>query len=327
MKVTTKDFQRLKGENVFEFPVGITVIQGRSGSGKSTVFYAVEDCLENPSGVADVINWDAKQAEVTIENEGEFVKWIKTPSSCEYVDKDGKPYVKASKLDSRDIADLGFYFDKKGSVVNIHNEWATLFPFGNSDTEMFKIFEDIFNISSSFQVVDSIKKDEQEKKVQINQITSQIDETTKQNSTILGILDKINAEDILFCKKHLEEKKNLISDLSKDYKTLSDNVKYIELDIPEGLDIDINDSYYNQIQQDYNNYLLNKQRELIELPESFELPEYDKQYVEAYTSYKTNLDAINQYEESLERLKEEKSRLEEQLKEIKICPTCGRPMD
>ena len=66
MKVKTKDFQRLKGENTFEFPVGITVIQGRSGSGKSTLFYAIEDCLSNPSGVADVINWDAKSCEVSI---------------------------------------------------------------------------------------------------------------------------------------------------------------------------------------------------------------------------------------------------------------------
>ena len=55
MKVTTKDFQILKGEHTFEFPVGITVIQGKTGSGKTTVFYAVEDCLTNPSGVDEVL--------------------------------------------------------------------------------------------------------------------------------------------------------------------------------------------------------------------------------------------------------------------------------
>ena len=68
MKVKTKDFQILKGEHEFEFPVGITVIQGKTGSGKTTLFYAIDDCLTNPSGVDDVINWDAKSASVTIEN-------------------------------------------------------------------------------------------------------------------------------------------------------------------------------------------------------------------------------------------------------------------
>ena len=54
MKVTTKDFQILQGTNTFEFPVGITVIQGKTGSGKTTLFYAIEDCLINPSGYLTV---------------------------------------------------------------------------------------------------------------------------------------------------------------------------------------------------------------------------------------------------------------------------------
>ena len=194
MKVRTKDFQRLKGENEFEFPVGITVIQGRSGSGKSSVFYAIEDCLTNPSGVADVINWDAKQAEVEIENDGGYAKWIKTASSCEYVDKDGKEYIKASKIDSRDIADLGFYFNPKGNIVNIHGEWSKLFPFEASDTEMFKLFEDIFNISSSFQIVESIKKDEQGFKAQINSINKELNDLTQQNNNLEYVLESLDKD-------------------------------------------------------------------------------------------------------------------------------------
>ena len=216
MKVRTKDFQRLKGENEFEFPVGITVIQGRSGSGKSSVFYAIEDCLTNPSGVADVINWDAKQAEVEIENDGGYAKWIKTASSCEYVDKDGKEYIKASKIDSRDIADLGFYFNPKGNIVNIHGEWSKLFPFEASDTEMFKLFEDIFNISSSFQIEERIKKDEQGFKAQINSINKELNDLTQQNNNLEYVLESLD-KDVDKYINNLSIYQNKLKELSEDY--------------------------------------------------------------------------------------------------------------
>ena len=159
MKVITKDFQILNGEHEFEFPVGVTVIQGESASGKSSLFYAIQYCLTNPSGVDYVINWDAKQTQVTIENNGNSVTWVKTPTSSEYINNTtGEKFVKASKLDSRDIADLGFYFDHKDNVINIQGEWSVLFPFGLTDTEMFKQFEEIFNIACAYQIVDDIKK-------------------------------------------------------------------------------------------------------------------------------------------------------------------------
>lgn len=328
MRVITKDFQRLKGENIFEFPVGITIIQGRSGSGKSTVFYAVEDCLTNPSGVSDVINWDAKEAEVTIENDGGYVKWRKTPSSCEYEDKNGKSFVKASKIDSRDIDNLGFYFDKKDDVVNIHGEWDKLFPFAASDTEMFKLFEDIFNISSSFQIIDNIKAEEKDYKAQIASLNNQINDLTIKNNSINDVLERVNPDVDSFIKD-LQNKEQNVSILTNDYRTLSDNQKYLNIDIPKELDTSLlteKGNFYSQILKDYENYQVNKQRAslIVPLEKSFDIKE--NPYIEDYNKYQTILNIIAQYEKELQKIDEEEKVVREKLGSIKVCPTCGQEL-
>ena len=71
MKVILNDFQILEGENTFEFPEGINVVVGPNASGKSSMFYAIENALTNPNGVDDCINYNSKQTKVTIENNKE----------------------------------------------------------------------------------------------------------------------------------------------------------------------------------------------------------------------------------------------------------------
>ena len=324
MKVITKDFQRLKGVNEFEFPVGITIVQGRSGSGKSTLFYAVEDCLSNPSGVADVINWDAKSAEVTIENNDNKVKWIKTASSCEYEDKDGKSYIKASKIDSRNLADLGFYFDKKDNIVNIHNEWDIIFPFGSSDTEMFKLFEDIFNISCSFQIIDNIKKDEQDCKSRINDINKQLNEITIQNNQIQGVVERIDPNIDRFIND-IQEKEKSVNSITSDYSLLLDSQKHTTLNIPDEYTADFSSKgYYDQILNDYNNLLNQKRLSEILIPESKDFEIVENPYISDYNAYSSIIKQIEEYDKVLSQIALDELSVKEKLKDIKICPTCGQ---
>ena len=329
MKVRTKDFQRLKGENEFEFPVGITVIQGRSGSGKSSVFYASEDCLTNPSGVADVINWDAKQAEVEIENDGGYAKWIKTASSCEYVDKDGKEYIKASKIDSRDIADLGFYFNPKGNIVNIHGEWSKLFPFEASDTEMFKLFEDIFNISSSFQIVESIKKDEQGFKAQINSINKELNDLTQQNNNLEYVLESLD-KDVDKYINNLSIYQNKLKELSEDYSLYQNTLSNKTLNIPNEFDTGIIQSTlnkYNILINDYNTYANSLNMANISLPSEYTLELKENPYIADYNLYSQLLKDIQTYDTNLNDCNLRIQTLEEEKAKIKVCPTCGRPLE
>lgn len=329
MKVRTKDFQRLKGKNEFEFPVGITVIQGRSGSGKSSVFYAIEDCLTNPSGVADVINWDAKQAEVEIENDGGYAKWIKTASSCEYVDKDGKEYIKASKIDSRDIADLGFYFNPKGNIVNIHGEWSKLFPFEASDTEMFKLFEDIFNISSSFQIVESIKKDEQGFKAQINSINKELNDLTQQNNNLEYVLESLD-KDVDKYINNLSIYQNKLKELSEDYSLYQNTLSNKTLNIPNEFDTGIIQSTlnkYNILISDYNTYANSLNMANISLPSEYTLELKANPYIADYNLYSQLLKDIQTYDTNLNDCNLRIQTLEEEKAKIKVCPTCGRPLE
>lgn len=331
MKVTTKDFQILKGTNTFEFPEGITIIQGKNGSGKSTLFYAIEDCLTNPSGVADTINWDADECSVTIENNGACVTWKKTPSSSTYIDGlSGQEFVKASKLDSRDIGDLGFYFDNRNNVVNIHNEWSTLFPFGASDTDMFRLFEDIFNISSSFAIIDEIKKDEQSKKSEITQTTNEINKLNLQLQRIAQKLVAIDEEKLEHNINQLIKTKQEMSSLVDDYNNLSKNYGLKKSVVPQGFDISNlmeADSQYKELQKIYNDYLSYKEMVNIDIPElkTFELE--SPAICADYTDYLTTQNILAQYNRDLENLQIEENKVKEKLKQIKVCPTCGHPLE
>ena len=331
MKVKTKDFQILKGEHEFDFPIGITIIQGESASGKSSLFYAIQDCLTNPSGVDYSINWDAKQTEVTIENNGESVTWIKTPTSSEYRNnKTGEHFVKASKLDSRNIGDLGFYFDHKDNVVNIHDEWSVLFPFGLSDTEMFKQFEAIFNIACAYQIVDDIKKDEQVIKQELNNISTKINDFNQKQSQISTILESVDKQQVDDFINILTQKQQVINQMNVDFNNLSKINTLLTLVVPPQFDMTElveKDNYCNSIKQDYDNYQLNHNLKTTEIPEEFKIEFKENPYTEHYEMYKNNLNQMVQYDMELVELDKQLISLQKQLNSIKVCPTCGRPLE
>ena len=330
MRVKTKDFQILKGEHEFEFPEGITVIQGKTGSGKTTLFYAIQDCLTNPNGVDDAINWDAKSTSVTIENNDNKITWTKTPTSSEYRNElTGQQFVKASKIDSTNLGDLGFYI-KDGDVLNIQDEWKILFPFGLKDTEMFRLFEDIFNISCSFTIIDDYKKDEKEIKSQINTVTSQINDLTSKKSTITDILNKINKQDLETYISQINTKKQVVSEISEDYNNLSNYEKYKTVNVPSLFDTTKmvnNGTYYNTILEDYNKYQNNHYLLEIKLPEKKEFNLKENPYLQDYTNYCNNKQTIDLYTEEIKTLDEQMNKLKEELSKIKVCPTCGKPLE
>ncbi len=330
MKVITKDFQILQGQHTFEFPVGITVIQGKTGSGKTTLFYAIEDCLVNPSGVDDAINWDAKSASVTIENNDNKVTWTKTQTSSIYKNElTGQEFVKASKLDSSNIADLGFYI-KDGDVLNIQGEWNLLFPFALKDTEMFRLFEDIFNISCSFNIIDDYKKEEQCIKSQINQTTSQINNITQNINSIDEILNNVDNTKIDFYIHTLNTQKQLVDDLIKDFDNLSKNSNYKNIKVPDEYDTSklVNfGNCYNQLNVDYNNYLVNHKRLNIILPSVQEFNFPDNTIKVDYEIYCNNKQSLENYNKQLQVLNAQYNEIEQNLKMIKVCPTCGRPLE
>ena len=330
MKVTTKNFQILKGEQTFEFPKGITILQGESATGKSSLIYAIKYALTNPSGVGYCINHDSKYAEVTIENNGNSVTWVKTATSSEYRNnKTGESFVKASKLTSKDIADLGFYFDPKGNCINLHDEWSVLFPFGLNDSELFKLFEDIFSISCSYQIVDDMKKDEQQVKTEINNLNANIDKQNAQITNIdnmLGILDK----DII--NKHiseLQQKEQYLNQLKSDLNRLQQYIPYLSLQIPESFEVQPLLNKYNtlcSISLDVDK--LNKCQVILNLtiPEHKDIVINENKYISDYKKYEELQKSIDVWTTQIQKFNDNEKLLQEKLSSIKVCPTCGRPL-
>lgn len=329
MKIKTQDFQILKGENIFEFPVGITVIQGKTGSGKTSLFYAIEDCLLNPSGVDDAINWDAKNCKVTISNNDNEITWIKTSNSSQYInEKTKQEFVKASKLDSTDLADLGFYI-KDNDVVNIQGEWKLLFPFDLKDTEMFRLFEDIFNISCSFLIIDEYKKDEQQIKSKINETVNNINELVRHKSTIEDILSKVDNIALNNLINNIQTTQNRLDDLRRSYQCFNNYNPYKDIKIPEEFNTANLQETYNKLHQ-VNRDFEELHRNLNLLKQNlFETKIFNLQeptLIKDYENYTKFIQDKIKNENLLNSLVKEENLIQEQIDKIKVCPTCGRPL-
>ena len=334
IKLTTKDFQILEGDNTFDFDTGINMVVGPNASGKSSIFYAIENCLLNPNGVSDCINYNHDSCEVKIETKDESISWIRSLDSSTYINnKTNQKYVKASKLDSRDLANLGFYFDNKNRVVNIHNEWSTLFPFGESDSDMFRLFEDIFNISCSFLVIDEMKKDEQRIKSEIVQNQAKKSECLDRLDQLQSIKAKVKQSDVDYYSNLVMEKTQQTSKIREDYGAYTKSALLSNVVLPKVFDVsELYETLHNMqdIQEDFNYYQINKAKVNLIVPKlnedilNFEAPNILKQNYEQYCLLKAN---ILDYQDKYEEIEREKFKLEEKISKIKVCPTCGREIE
>ena len=328
MKVKLKDFQIFEGTVELEFPVGITVITGTNACGKSSIFYAVKYALTNPTGINSCINYNHNKTEVTIENNNS-ITWTRTASSSEYTNnKTGEHFISASKLDSRDLADLGFYFTLDDEVFNIHDEWRTLFPFGESAANMFRAFEDIFNVSNSFQILDEIKNDEQLVKHQIAECQSNMISLQQKKSFLHSILDSVNINQITEYISQLNNSYNTMATIIHDLTSFSINYSIIIMESPKKTAIEPlleAESTYNNIKLDYDEYVSSKGFSLCAVPNKLNVNlDINNEIQNDFTRYSVELGNINKYTLQLQEVNNYINNIREKLSSIRICPTCGQ---
>ena len=334
MKVTVDNLQKIThGE--FEFPVGLTIIVGRNGSGKTALFRGIDGLLTNKSGTAGYIQHGKTDCRVTIENNGNSVTWVRKKGSSEYIDNNtGKNYPKASKLDSRDIADLGFYFDHKGKVVNIHDEWSVLFPFGESDSEMFKLFEDIFGISCSATIVDELKKDEAVCKNDITQINEECDKNKKLIEDIEKEYELIDTERCIELGKNIKNFSELVNSIEEDLPEYKHSKEISKRVVPnvhalDELPLFLNNSHNacEAIEKDLILYKQSLSCKNINIPE-LNLTLFSIKEIEIPLSeYKSLKADVEQQDNIIQQLLIKEKDLQDELSKIKVCPTCGRPIE
>jgi len=195
MKLKIKNFQ-LISEAELEFPIGITAIIGPSNSGKTSTIRAIYSLLKNPPEAKSFIKHGKDKAEVEIETDRMKVKWTRTPKESTY-EIDGVAHQKVGRTDLFELVpDNDFYLDEDGSIVNIQDEWSSLFPFDRTDSQVYKLFEDIFamNENDSTAVMKKIKEDESETKRKIADMNSKLiineDRLSKINSFINSYSEK-----------------------------------------------------------------------------------------------------------------------------------------
>ena len=329
MKLKLKNFQSIT-QSELTFPTGITLIRGANASGKSAIYRAVKAILTNPNGSKHYVKHGAKEAEVTLENNGNSLTWVRTKSSVAYKHND-QEYLKASKAKASDYCDLGFYTNEKGKLVNMLDEWDVLFPFGESDTELFKIFEDIFNISDSAKVVDTMKADE-------NACTKEMLDC--ENSIKLSE-EKIQSIDNLFSMFPKEQPKimqQVLSNKAIELEKLRESLIIIHnaKAIPEfSLEpLSLND-YLDEIRA-YNTLSekLSLLRSLLSLPsenlatfQSDDLVNTFKQIADMRKDLSQAKEGLAVATESLRELEDLTSKLqavEQRLAEVDTCPLCGQ---
>lgn len=223
LKLFLYNFQSIsEGELVFK--TGLNFIIGQSNSGKSATFRAVKACLLNPSGSQRFIKKDTNKTIVELKYNGNDICWNKTGKANSYT-INGEEYRNTGKSDAFKILnnETGFVKAEKGcALMNIEEELQLPFPFGIPDSELFKLFENVFCVSDSAVILKSAKDHEDKVKDDISLL--ELEEAKVQNKiNCLNTLKKeVNIEVLKGYKDTLKRKENKLD-------TLKDGLSVIKL--------------------------------------------------------------------------------------------------
>ena len=174
------------------------------------------------------------------------------------------------------------------------------------------------------------EKEEQGIKSNIDQTTKQINAITQDLTNITDILNKFNEQELTNLIDTINTKQQVVSQLQESFNNLSKMIKYTQIKVPQlydTTDLVKQSTYYTQLKEDYNKYLVNQSKVNINLPDEKTFDLKENPYTQDYNSYKQLLRDIQDYETSLNNYDAQISNLEKEKAKIKVCPTCGRPLE
>ena len=363
LKLSLENFQSIsQGELVFR--TGTTVIIGQSNSGKTATFRALKACLSNPIGSQRFIKRGTNQSTVTLEYNGNCITWKRTPKESSY-SINGEDFVKTGRSNAfKIIENSGFVVDDD-SIMNIEEELQLPFPFGMSKVDLFRLYENIFCISDSAVILKAAKDKEGEVKNKISSIEDDIAKNQNKLHELREFKNEIdldflkekkeffstNLKRTQFLKDGLniihiakkaqtfevEEKtfEDKIGKLSDAVELQQDLVKLRELHQIEKDLKGTNEPKYQGLDAYEELKKLKRTAGIIQKLSTVEAPvqEFDtklQKYKElrAYSEFFKNLKRqAKQKKEELEVVKSTIARIEEDLKQFKVCPLCHRPID
>ena len=363
LKLSLENFQSIsKGELIFH--TGTNVIIGQSNSGKSATFRALKACLSNPSGSQRFIKKGTSHSSVMLEYNGNQIIWKRTPKENSYI-VNGETYLKTGKSNAfKIVEDTGFAVDSNDTIMNIEEELQLPFPFGMSDSDLFKLYENVFCISDSAIILKSAKGVEDKTKVEIATIENDIVKNENKLKELVEFKDTIDLNKLRGMRSELVDKNNRILDLKDGLPIIKKALKVQSIKLEEKTFEDLLPEYrdnrslkktVNQLKRLH--HIAKKLKEVVQ-PKEVSLIEYQnlrqlsdtirvlnnleglsvsikvfKSQIEAYNDLKNYLNDIKSIKRSIkvkkEQLKEVESRVKDvevKLKEFKVCPLCHKPL-
>ena len=341
-KLNIENFQSIKDKTSIEFIPGVNLIIGPSNSGKTAILRALTGLILNYKGkVKKYLSHFQDKIQVDLQlKEDEIYTWIKSEKGTEYViNKDGveEVYKKSGNNNIFDfVQDFPFILrDKK--LINTHTEHDGLpFPFSLNDVELFKMFEDLYNVSSTAIVFKFLKKLETQTNSEINSLEGNIEENKHRVEAIVELENHYNLED-------LEQKRELASRLLTNFKDLeldlikarSNNsickkIKTIledRSDDAHDLKIDLEQiNNFFKLKEDYIIANNNSKLDNIQLYNK----DFETSIIDSYNALLCDIKILNNLDKELKSLDlEEKDlnleyeEIKSQLDKIEICPLCG----
>ena len=341
-KLTIENFQSIKDKTSIEFIPGVNLIIGPSNSGKTAILRSLIGLILNYKGkVRKYLTHFQDKIQVDLQlKEDEIYTWVKSEKGTEYIiNKHGEEeiYKKSGNNNIFDfIPDFPFILrDKK--LVNTHTEHDGLpFPFNMNDIELFKMFEDLYNVSSTATIFKFLKKLETQTNSEINTIERDIEINKHRIEAIIELEDHYNLED-------LEQKKEIASKLLTNFKDLEEDlikaksnnsickkIKNILEDRPDDehdlkIDLDIINEFF-KLKEDYIIANNNNKFDNIKLYNK----DFEISIIDSYNNLLSDIKILNNLENEVTYLdkeeidlKSEYEQIKSQLDKIDICPLCG----
>lgn len=353
MKLELENFQVYSGKHSFEFEPGITIIVGPSSSGKSSLIRALRGLILNyiPSSKAKkyITHFkDHLQIDLQLDDRINF-SWYKDNKNTSYRVKDlvsgsEEKFEKCGNEDLESICEksnLEFPFiirDKR--LLNTHTERDGMpFPFDLSDTELFKVFEELYNVSSSGIIFKYMKSLESKTNSEVKSIKSQIEIDKSKIEKIIDLEDKYDLQDLTNLKIKAEKIQAGMLGIDEDINIARKNNRLCKT---------IKSFLEDIVVEENTEELLNKGFSLIkeskELIKDIRIIDSNNK-IEQITIYKEdfNIDIIKAYisllsdfnkakslnkelksaQEEINELLKEKEDIEKEIAKIDTCPLCG----
>lgn len=229
VKLGIQNFQSIKSARL-EFHPGVTVITGPSGSGKTALMRAMHSLVVNPKGSQRNISYGAEKAIVAMRfGDAPVVSWYRDKKSTTYKVGD----VVSEKAGKSNIASVttGFpllYDGDSKKVLNFLGEWDKLFPFGKTPSEMFLMFEDIFKIDPSSDIIELMREDVVAQQRVVSEVSQQIEVNKVKVSAIAEAELKVSVAELEKLSVRLNDVETRFNSLVLETSVSENLVKALE---------------------------------------------------------------------------------------------------